>query len=487
MAKPRAASGRPLTRRAFVTGALAAPLARGAARTRSADAPPNLLFLLSDDQRWDTLGCTGHPLLETPHIDGLAAEGVLFENAFVTTSICPSNRACILSGQHMRTHGLRSFADSFSPAAFSKTYPALLRASGYRTGFVGKYGVGASEAGLRHPSGEFDFWRGLEGQGAYFQTIGGERRHSTRVLADQAIEFLEGCSAEQPWCLSVSFKAPHHPWVEFDPALGELFEGQPIPFASTATAEAEAQLPEFIRDSLSGSRYWRQTGVLGDGEGNVDLARLEEWIRYYYRLVQGLDLGVGRILSALSALGFAGDTVVLFTSDNGYMLYEHGLLGKWLMYEESIRVPMIVRDPRLPDGRRRRRVREMALTIDCAPTMLALAGLPPPPQMQGRDLTPLLAGRKVPWRDDWFYEHTYTEPHPRNIPKSEGVRTDRWKYIRYIHQEPDFEQLFDLETDPGEMRNLAGDPAHARVLERLRARYRHWLEALPCEAPDPDE
>ena len=475
----RSVAGPPLTRREFLAGVglAGAGVSSGAAAPRSEceRSRPNILFLLTDDQRWDTLGCAGHPLLKTPHIDRLAASGVLFTNTFVTTSICPSNRACILSGQHMRTHGVRGFQESLPPGAFRETYPALLRDAGYRTGFIGKYGIGDTETGLWYPASQFDYWRGFEGQGNYFQELGEKQVHSTRLITRQAVEFLRGCSKDRPWCLSISFKAPHHPWSEYDPEFASLFEGEAMPLAASATDAAEKAQPEFIRESLAGSRSWGWSH-----------SRLQEWIRYYYRLVAGVDVAVGRIMAELAERGMAAQTVVFYTSDNGYMLYEHGLLGKWLMYEESIRVPMIVLDPRLPRERRGHRCDEMVLSIDCAPTMLAMAGLSPPESMQGLDLSLLLGGQRVDWREDWFYEHTFTEPPPRYIPSSQGVRTAGWKYVRYVDQDPHFEQLFDLASDRLEMTNLAGEPGCAEMLDRLRRRLRDWLGSLPSAKPNPD-
>ena len=218
------------SRRKFLkfTAALSASVFSGATASLNSQEvrpKPNILFLLTDDQRWDTLSCMGNSVLKTPNIDKLAASGVTFDNAFVTTSICPSNRASILTGQHMRTHGIREFSDSLSPDAFQKTYPALMQNAGYRTGFIGKYGIGSTELAKEH----FDYWRGLEGQGSYFQEIDGEKLHSTHIMAVQSGEFLRSCSKNQPWCLSVSFKAPHHPWHLFDPNLAELFENQQMP------------------------------------------------------------------------------------------------------------------------------------------------------------------------------------------------------------------------------------------------------------------
>ena len=189
-------------------------------------------------------------------------------------------------------------------------------------------------------------------------------------------------------------------------------------------------------------------------------------------------MAVGQIMDALRQNGFDQNTVVIFTSDNGEFQGAHGLTGKWLMYEESIRVPLIVRDPRLPPSRRGQRCDEMALSIDLAPTMLGLAGVPIPATMQGLDLGPLVRGERVAWREDWYYEHTYAHPPQHKIPKTEGVRTQQWKYTRYTDFTPPYEQLFDLAADPQELKNLAGDAAHAATLARLRARCDEYSEQL---------
>jgi len=186
---------------------------------------------------------------------------------------------------------------------------------------------------------------------------------------------------------------------------------------------------------------------------------------------------VGKIRAALKKLGFDDNTVVIFTSDNGKLFGDHGLAGKWLMYEESIRVPMVVCDPRLPTGRKGKRCEEMALTIDMAPTMLAMAGAPVPSAMQGRDLTPLLEGKKIPWREDWFYEHTFTLAKPL-IAKTVGVRTKRWKYTRYVCQDPPYEQFFDLKSLPIEEKNLVGVKEYGDILVSLRKRCDEYLRVL---------
>jgi len=469
-----------MTRRGFLsragslgTGAVAAAAAGcSLARRKSRAKPPNILFLLTDDLRWDALGCMGNSRIRTPNVDALAGAGMTFTNAFVTTSICAPNRACILSGQHMRTHGIRDFATPFSEEAFERTYPALLSRAGCRIGFIGKWGVGSlSDATMAYPAERFDYWWAFINQGQYFHEVDGSRVHLTGIMADKAAEFLGGCSPEQPWCLSISFKAPHGPWHDFDPSLSHLYEDLQLPLPPSASEEAIAAEPEFLLESLGGR------------VGNDAAENLHEWIRWYYRLVSGVDLAVGRIMAELRRCGFDGDTVVVFTSDNGHMLYEHGQVGKWLMYEESIRVPLIVRDPRLPEALRGTRRDEMVLSIDLAPTMLSMAGVGIPGGVQGADLSPLLAGHRVDWRDDWFYEHTFCPDPPRNIPRSIGVRGRRWKYVRYTDPEPDFEQLFDLAVDPCELCNLAADASCAGVLSQMRSRCDYYRWALPDVNP----
>ncbi|MHC4403672.1 MAG: sulfatase/phosphatase domain-containing protein, partial [Planctomycetota bacterium] len=204
-----------------------------------------------------------------------------------------------------------------------------------------------------------------------------------------------------------------------------------------------------------------------------------ERTRTFYRLISRVDMAVGKIMAALRDVGRDDNTVVVYSSDHGEFQGAHGLAGKWLMYEESIRVPLVIRDPRLPASRRGARCDQPALSIDLAPTMLAAAGVPVPEAMQGRDLGPLVRGEKVPWRDDWYYEHVYnTKPPRRPIAKCEGVRSQRWKYVRYGDVDPPYAQLFDLAADSHEERNLADVEAHRVTLDRLRARCDEYRRTL---------
>lgn len=452
----------PLSRRQFP----AAAAATASAVLRSAPRAPSIVFIQADDLRYDDLSVIGNPVLRTPNLDQLAAAGTRFENAFVTTAICCSSRASVLTGQHMRRHGIEDFERPLSAAQMEKTYPVLLRRAGYRTAFLGKFAIGAPKPEIEKlslPAHQFDYWFGFPQSINFRQEADGKVRHLTPLMTENAIGFLRSTPRGQPFCLSLNFKEPHGPFNYFDPDRPNRYTNSAIPAPATHTrADFESQ-PEFLRRSLNGNKD-------GAWPANADQQRVAE-TRTSYHLVAGVDEAVGRVMAALRELDRDGDTMVIFTSDNGSFRGAHGFSGKWLMYDESIRVPLIVRDPRAP-ARLRGSVRpEMALNIDLAPAMLSLAGLPAGPGMQGRDLTPLLAGRNVPWREDWFYEHTYNTRPPRlPIARTEGVRTTRWKYTRYPDAEPAYEQLFDLASDPVERHNLAGQPGHQRTLTALRRR-----------------
>jgi arylsulfatase A-like enzyme len=452
-----------MRRRDFVRAGLGAL----GAVARAQKPPPNLIFLLSDDHRADSLGCIGNPIVRTPHLDRMAAEGVVFTNHFVTTSICMTSRASIFSGQYARTHGIEDFSRAFTEAQFARTYPALLRAAGYHIGFIGKYGVGDVM-----PESKFVYWRGFPGQGRYFQERGGRPVHLTELMGDQSLEFLRSAPAGKPFCLSVSFKAPHVQDEDprqmiYDPAHRDWYARDVIPVPKTADPRYIRMLPVEVQRS-EGRRRW--AALFGTPE------LFQESVKGYYRLITEVDLAVGRIRAELARTGAASNTILVFTGDNGFYLGEHGLSHKWLMHEESIRTPLLVFDPRLPSSHRGKRRAEMTLNIDLAPTLLRWARLEPPASMQGRALQPLVEGATPAWRKDWFYEHHFTNG--GWIPQTEGVRTEDWKYTRYLDTEPVFEELFDLRRDPLEERNLAPERAHAAKLAELRGSWKDWSARL---------
>ncbi len=438
----------------------------GAAKKR-----PNILFMFADDQAQNCLGYAGNAIIQTPNMDRLAAEGVYFENSFVTTAICCSSRASILTGQYTRRHGITDFQKPLSAEAFAKTYPAILRKSGYRTGYLGKFAVGWPNEDIKHlslPADKFDYWYGFPQMINFEQKASGKSRYLTDVITEKAIEFLRTNPAEQPFCLTIAFKEPHGPYNYFDPDFPDLYEGVTIRAAKTLNREAYYKVPKFIRDSLNGS---------GDRPGQFeDPDSYQKSLRTVYSLISRMDLAVGIIMAGLRTLGFDDNTIVIWASDNGSFLGAHGLKGKWLMYEESIRIPLIIRDPRQPSGQRSKRVEQMALNIDLAPTMLDYAGLRIPERMQGKSLVPIVAGSTKELREDWYYEHFYE--HRGRIRPSEGVRTTEWKYIRYPKQDPPFEQLFHLSKDPHELRNLAQNSDYTATLARLRNRCNSYRQQL---------
>lgn len=434
---------------------------------------PNVVFLLVDDWRWNAVGCMGDPIVKTPHIDALAKEGVVFENMFVTTSICSVSRASIFTGQWSRRHGIVDFATGLSDEQWSETYPALMRKAGYQLGLVGKLGVGNEQA-MKAREKDFDFWRGVSGQGGKFfiEPDDPQRKHLTAKFGDAALEFLKGMEKGRPFCLSVSFSAVHardkQP-REFQPDVRDegLYEDVEIPMPALATEEAFAKLPEFVKTSEGRKRWGWRFDEVGKAQGIL---------KDYYRLVTGVDREVGRIREVLQSRGLAENTVIVVTGDNGFALGDRGLADKWFMWDEDLRVPLVLYDPRLAVEQRGRRIAAMALNVDHAPTLLELAGIKIPTRMQGRSLVPLMKGdRPEDWRTEYFYEHLVF---PKIIPPVEGVRTERWKYIRWVNSEPLVEELYDLESDPLEQSNLVGENAHLAKLEELRAKWQGYGESL---------
>jgi arylsulfatase A-like enzyme len=452
-----------------ILSALLAAMMSGQQAAPAADARPNIVLILADDLRFDALSCTGNPVLRTPNIDRLAARGTIFTNSFCTTSICPVSRASIITGQYERRHKIADFKTPLTKEQFDRTFPALLRKHGYRTGFIGKWGLGDPL-----PTADYDYFRGFPGQGDYFPKgmAGVPGKHLTAKQAAQAVEFLQGCSAAAPFLLQISTKAPHvqddalkRPFPP-DPKHESLFLDVTIPKPKTATEADFRALPNFLQISEARARW--QTRF-----SNEDL--YQRTVKDYYRLIVGVDELVGTVLDKLAEQNLARNTVVLFTSDNGFYLGDRGLAGKWFMHEESIRVPLLIGDLRAPAPPSAAHRSELVLNIDLAPTILDLAHVTAPSEMQGRSLVPLIDGKSVAWRDHFFYEHRFRHP---KIPITEGVRTTRWKYVRYTSVQPIYEELFDLEHDPLERHNLASDPTARAELDTLRAEWRRLAQTL---------
>lgn len=472
-----------------------------------ADERPNIVMIFTDDQRFDAAGFAGSGVIQTPHLDRLAADACVLDRCFVNTSICSISRANLLTGQYPARHGIDDFFKTFDVSQVSQTVPARLRASGYQTAFVGKWGIGDSPDKTRLGAAAFDYWAGQPMQTCFFHDadcahviadgfrdpaalcdcpadstgkVGFRNRigrhgltdplHTDSQVTPRHVErFLDGRDVGKPFCAMLFFKGPHSPVSDWDPTLAALTDGQTMAPAPAATLKNAAAEPAIVRSSLgapSGRRMLENP------------KQLDTHLRDYARLVSSMDLGVGRVVAALNQRGLAGNTVILFTSDNGFMQADHGLMGKWLMYEPSLRVPGFIYDPRRLDsqtaaGHRRR---ELVITTDFSVTMLALAGLTKPTNMTGRDLMPLVEGRDVDWREDFYYDHPYR--HGGAIPATIGVRGQRFVYTRYVDADPVFEQLFDLQTDPDQLTNLAGLPEHQDRLAELRRRCDQWKESV---------
>jgi arylsulfatase A-like enzyme len=425
-----------------------------------ADAPAkklNILVLYADDWRFDTLGSAGNSIVKTPNLDQLAKEGIRFTHNYVTTAICGVSRASLLTGQWMSRHGNTAFEMFKTP--WSETYPSLLRHHGYFVGYVGKWHNGA------FPQANFDFAREYSGT-HWIHKPNGAKIHVTQKNQDDAIEFLLTRPADQPFCLTVAFFAPHaedQNSLQYLPQPWSLpvYQDTVIPVPSTSSDEYFNRLPSFIANEQNEGRVryrWR-----------FDTPdKYQAMMRNYYRLCTEVDSACGRLLEVLREQGVLENTLVIFTSDNGYFHGEHGLADKWYPYEESIRTPLLVYDPRLPVSKRGQAIGDITLNVDLAPTILAASKIPIPPRMQGHDFASLYLAPSAPsWRTEFFYEH----PTIRNIsfiPSSQAlVRKD----VKYIYW-PDFkqEELFDLQTDQSETKNLANDVNQPPALGALRNR-----------------
>ncbi len=465
----RGLAAAPLSRRHFVGMAAASVVMSQAAPSRgqAPDRRPNIVLMLGDDHRAEALGCMGNRIIHTPNLDQLAGEGVIFDNHFCTTPICCASRASIMLGQYAGTTRINDFKTPLSAEQVPQTYWQQLKQAGYHIGFIGKFGVGATM-----PSGAFDYWRGFPGQGFYFPQ-GPAGPHLSHIIRDQANEFLAQAPRDRPFCLSISFKAPHvqdQAPEQYLPAPETLFLYQDVTIPPPAGAGAAdiRRFPPALQHSESRHRW-------GVRFSTPELYQAS--VKGYYRLISGTDSVIGSLRASLSEMGLAENTIVIYSADHGIFNGEHGLAGKWYGHEEAIRIPLIVHDPRLPRDARGTRRAAMSLNIDLNPTVLELAGLKPAAVAQGRSLVPLLRDEPSSPRQVWFIEHHF--PDGGWIPSSEGIRTGRWKYLRYTDSAAPFEELYDLQHDRHETNNLAGEPRYRHVQTVLTGYWRRWRDSLP--------
>jgi len=466
---------------------------------------PNILFIMSDDHAAHAIGCYGSRINRTPHMDRLAAGGMRFDQCFCTNSICTPSRATILTGTYNHINGVTTLATKMDNSL--TTFPKLLQQRGYRTAIFGKWHLGE---GPRHCPTGFDDWAVLPGQGYYHNPTfiypgpdGGVRRtvrgYATDLITDMCLDWLERRDRERPFCLLCHHKAPHRPWYSDEKHAG-MFLNEDVP-------EPETLLDDYSNRSKAAAAAAMRVGVhMNSSEMPEAMPELERrrwayqrYIKDYLRTVQSVDDNVGRLLDYLDAEELAENTLVVYTSDQGFFLGDHGWYDKRFMYEESLRMPLLMRYPReIASGSINR---DLVLNVDFPLLFLDLAGVEAPREMQGRSFRALLHGHAPPdWRDAFYYRYWMNAAH-HNVAAHYGIRTHRYKLIYYYYDgcgqpgaergfqaeavdrgpivpldfEPEWE-LFDLEKDPRELHNVAGDPAYANVLRELRDRL-HVLQA----------
>ena len=441
---------------------------------QAADNKPNLLFIYTDDQRYDALGATlreqseraRFPWFKTPNMDRLAAEGVRFRNAFVVNSLCAPSRAVNLTGRYSHFNGIASNFRPFPPE--NVTHATLLRAAGYTTGYVGKWHMDSQ----RERPG-FDWHASFIGHARYvdspFVVQGADKATKgwiDDISTDYAIEFLhKQKGGAKPWSLVVGFKSPHGPFEPPERAK-DRFAGE----LARAVPNLQTPVPY-----LPGLALKAKSASVADDKVSVNLN--------YFRCISAADDCLGRLLDALDKLDFAQNTVVIYTSDNGFYLGEHGLGDKRSAYDESLRVPFLVRYPALGAAAKGRVVNAMVLNLDLAPSLLDFAGLPAPKEMQGRSWRPLLTGEPADWRQAWFYEYFAEKQRNSRVPDITAVRTAAAKLIKYIGHD-DWTELFDLKADPYETHNLYREPAHAALRARLEAEHARLAREVGYRVPD---
>jgi arylsulfatase A-like enzyme len=445
----------------------------------SRSSAPNIVFILIDDLRWDELGCVGHPYIKSPNIDRIAKEGALFRNAFMTTPLCSPSRASFLTGKYAHTHGITDNVDRAAASHRLVTFPALLYRAGYETAFIGKWHMGNDDT----PRPGFDRWVSFKGQGTYLNPEINEdgkmvrrRGYTTDILNGYAVEFIRQ-RHDKPFLVYLAHKAIHPEVTQNNDGSVNLQDAERfIPAERHQNAYAGVSIPRrpsYGRPPEGKPALQRQIGnlpPLGPRTVTPDDAILGR-----QRTLLAIDEGVGGILKALNETGQLDNTIIVFTSDNGYFYGEHGLsVERRLAYEESIRLPLLVRYPRVVKAGTVKD--EMALNIDLAPTLLSLAGVPVPDDMQGRSLVPLLKGEPVAWRKSFLIEYYSDTVFPRILQMGyKAVRTGSWKYIHYLEL-TGMDELYDLKEDPYEMHNLINAPSASGSLSQLKTELARVLK-----------
>ena len=476
---------------------------------------PNIIFLLTDDQRDNTFGAMGHPIIKTPNLDRLLRQSVRFSNTYIAEPTCSPSRIAFLTGVHERVNGI-GFTSSYqlTESQWQQTYPALLRQAGYFTGFVGKFGV-EYYTFKEDVAKKFDFWHAHDGWTRFFpkdsKGLSCTPYHEAKAdvitsIMGECIEgFFDALPEDKPFCLSVSFNVPHgsqttsmypdypdwrrmtrpaneNPKLKGSRFYDTLYRNSNIEIPEATATDPYTYIPKFIMDQDKGRRtqtypysYTRPTC-------------LEHHVRYY-QTIAGLDHVIGGLLIDLGRRGLAENTIIIYASDHGLLMGEYGMGGKALLYDLAAKIPCFVYDPSARADSRNRCATQLVSSLDITTTILDYAGVKAPEFMVGRSLRPLVEGREVAWRDELFLENLYTG---RDTPFQEGVRMGKWKYVRmfdgvvnydesdvdFSNRKPEFEMLFDLEADPREIKNLIESHSESQLVAKLRTRCAAHSEEL---------
>jgi N-acetylglucosamine-6-sulfatase len=466
-----------------------------------AEQRPNVVFVLTDDQRWDTISLNDRSVVKTPNIDRLGREGFYFRNAFCTTSLCSPSRASILSGLYAHSHGVQNNFTEYPNDLPS--FPRALQASGYTTGYIGKYHMG-EENDEKRPG--FDYFVTHKGQGKYWDTefnVDGDRKvlpgYYTHVVTDLAEKWIRKSAAgDRPFLLMLGHKAPHSFYFP-EPKYEHTFDQVDIQYPATAFKLADK--PKWFLDRLD---TWH--GIYGPlfeyrkqfpdrrPEAVKDFAAMT---RGYWGTILSVDDSVGRLYRTLQETGQLENTLFIFTADNGLLNGEHGMVDKRTMHEPSIHVPLVVRYPTLAAGSRSqvatgKSIDQQVLTVDFAPSILDICGVAPLKRVHGASWKKLIQGEETNWRTSWYYEYNYEKQFPYT-PNVRGVRTDRFKYIHYPHGDGSSDrhlpELYDLQTDPEETTNLSSLPAYSAKVEELQKELDRLITAadgVPDKMPIDD-
>lgn len=477
---------------------------------------PNIVFIMTDDHSYQTLSAYDRRFIQTPGLDRIAGEGVLFTNSFVANSICGPSRACMLTGKHSHANGFRDNHDQFDGS--QQTFPKLLQQAGYQTAIIGKWHLKSEPTG-------FNYWNILPDQGNYYNPDfidkNGKKRfegYVTNLITDFSIDWMKQRDATKPFCLLVHHKAVHRIWMPETKYL-KLFKDQKFPIPSnfyddysgrTAAGKQEMSIIKDMdlvydlkmldkegiiqthyRNAYKNGEYARMTDAQRKAwdevydpiirhflEAKLEGKALAEWkynryMQDYLASVRSLDDNVGRLLDYLDESGLAENTVVVYTSDQGFYMGEHGWFDKRFMYEESFRTPLLMRLPKAYHAHGK--VSQLVQNIDYAPTFLELAGVSVPEDIQGQSLLPLLKGEKpAGWRKSLYY-HFYEFPGEHAVRRHCGIRTDRYKLIHF-YNDIDTWELFDLKKDPSEMTNLIDNPKYKPLIDDLKTQLKQLQE-----------